>query len=141
MQHLLADLLGGDHLPGVDLAVFVRVDAPLAAAAVEPAKLVRFLVVVGVDLAINLDAVEIVGPNVNLLIAVSVEKAAHGLALAVDEQPTVAAGLGAGDQLQFAARLLLRSGDGIDHAGLPRLVVEDFGNPGILGLGQTDVSN
>ena len=140
LQHLLAHFFGRDHFPGINLAVLFRGDAPLDAAAVEPAKLIRLLVVIRVDLAIDLDAVEVIRPNVDLLVAVAVEEAAQRLTLGVDEQPAIASSLGAGYQLQFAASFLLSGRDGEDHAGLPWLVTENFGNPGILSLGQSAAS-
>ena len=137
LQHFLARLFGRDHFPGIDLAVFFGGDAPLHAAAVEPAVLIRLLVVIGVDLAINLDAVEIVRPNVDLLVAVAVEEAAQRLTLGVGKQVAVASLLRAVDDFQFAGCLLLRGGNGVGDAGLPRLVTKDLGNPRVLGSGQS----
>ena len=86
-QHFLADFLGRDQLPRVDGAVFVQVDAPLRAVGAEPAILIDFAVIIRIDFAIALFAVEVIGPNVDLVVAVRIEEAAHQTALRVLEGP------------------------------------------------------
>src|SRR6185295_10376699 len=79
-----------DGPPAVDLAVLVLIDADLGAAGVEPAVGVGLAVQVGVHLAVDLDAVVVVGPDVDLAVAVAVEEAAEQLAVGVLEHPAAA---------------------------------------------------
>src|SRR5206468_2648198 len=123
-EQLLTDLLRRDGPPAVDAAVLVGVRAPLRAAAVEPAVLVRLAVVVAVHLAVDLDAVLVERPGVNLVVAVGVGKAAHRAGL-VAHQPARAAGRL--DQLDLAALLLLGRRRGAVHPGLARGETEDLG--------------
>jgi hypothetical protein len=120
LQHLLADFFGRDHFPGIDLAVAVGVDAPLGAGGAEPAVLIGGLagaLVVAVDLAINLHAILVVRPDVDLAVVIAVEEAAQRFALRVAHQPA-AAPLRALYQLNLAGIVLLRRRHDVGHAFL-----------------------
>ena len=80
-------LLGRNGLPGVDRAVLVLVQPPAAAGRVEPAMLVGLAVEIGIDVAIDLDAVLVVAPLVDDVVVVGIEEAAQQRAVAVFHEP------------------------------------------------------
>ena len=126
-EHFLAQLLGRQHIPGVDGAVLVGVRAPLGAVHTKPAELVGLAVGVGVNLAVRLDAV-----------VVEVDEVGRAAALAVDELPQDAAlgvlddgprrRLRVGHRLDAAARQL-RGGRRGDGDGVGRLAGEQVFEP------------
>ena len=73
--------------PGVDLAVLVEIDAPLAAVRPEPAVLVDLAVRVRVDLAIDFFAVPVVGEHVHAAGAGRVVELAEDAPLGVLDDP------------------------------------------------------
>ncbi len=89
-EDFLADLFRRNDLPNLDAAVLGVVDAPLAAAGIEPAVLVGPAAEGGVGLAVDFDAVLVVGPDVDLVVVVAVEEEAQDGALVVLELPTAA---------------------------------------------------
>src|SRR5262249_46322980 len=131
LHDLLADLLGGDDLPGVDLAVLVQVDAPFTAAVVEPAVVHLVGLGAGVDvlLAVGLDAVLVVGPDVDAALVdaviLAVEEAAQRAALRVAQQPAGALAVLALVRLDLAQLGLLAVGRAVDHAVLPGAVFQE----------------
>ena len=82
-----AHFFGRDHLPGIDLAVFVRVDSPAAAGRVQPAVLVGFAVEIAIDVAIDLEPVAEIAPLIDDVIAVGVDEASQDLAVGVADDP------------------------------------------------------
>src|SRR5262249_57185564 len=116
-QHLLTDLLGRDGAPGVDVTVLVLVDAPLRAAAVEPTILIRLAVAVAVHLAVDLDAVLVEGPGIDLVVAVGVGEATNGTVLVAEQPARAGARL---DQLDLAVLVLLGRRRGAVDARLAR---------------------
>ena len=85
------NFLRRDHLPAVDAAVFVVVEAPTRAADVQPAMVVGLAVEVVVDVAVGLDAVLEVAPAIDDVVFVRVDKLAKHLAVGIAHDP---AGLG-----------------------------------------------
>ena len=63
-----------DRTPTVDHPVLVVVDPPPRSCGTEPAILIRFAVEVGIDIAIDLNAVAEVAPQIDLLVVVGVSK-------------------------------------------------------------------
>ena len=68
----LRDLLGRNQFPNVDRVVFIFVQRPANAVAVEPTVLVGLAVVVGVDVAIHFQTIAIVAPYVDDVIAIGI---------------------------------------------------------------------
>src|SRR5205823_1142098 len=99
-------------------------NAPARAGRVEPAILIGLAVEVRVDLAIDLDAVLEVRPDVDLVVVVAVVEPAQGLAGRVGHHP--AAALFVLEQADLAAALLFGAGDGAFDAGLTGSKGEDL---------------
>ena len=68
------DFFRRDGLPGRELAVADRIDAPTGAGRIEPAELVLLARRLGGDIAIDLDAVLVEAPLIDHVIAVGVEE-------------------------------------------------------------------
>ena len=102
--------------------------APFAAAGVEPAILVGLAGEGGVDLGVDLDAVLVIGPDVDVIVAVAVEEAAEEIAFLVLEDP--AAAVRALDQLDLAAGVLVGGGRGADDTLLPGFEGQHLGDRG-----------
>src|SRR5262249_31601578 len=124
---------------GVDLAVAVEIHAPLGPGGAEPAVFIRGLsrsLMVTIDLAVDLDTVAVIGPDIDLAVAVAVEEPADGLPLWVADQPA-AAPAGALDQLALAGVGLLRGRNDVGDAFLPGAkTLEDGSRRGSVGLRQ-----
>lgn len=116
LERFLADLFAGDHVPGVDPAVAVVIDAPLHAAVVDPAVLIWSFVPLGIDLAVDLDAVLEILPDVDFAGPGGVEEAAQRLTVVVDDLPAHFLALGADDGFHLARGLILRRGRGVIDA-------------------------
>src|SRR5690606_2718422 len=84
----LTGFLGGEDLPGVDLAIFVLVDAPATAAFVHKAELIGFLVPVRVDVPIDFDAVAVVTPLIDDVISIRIEISPEDLTFGAKHHPT-----------------------------------------------------
>ena len=82
---------GRNGLPAVDRAIFVVVDAPAAAGLSQPAGLVGLGVVVGVDVAIDLDAIFVVAPAIHHPVVVGVGKRPQNAAIVGPHHPGGAA--------------------------------------------------
>ena len=84
---LCGGFLGRNHLPGVDASVFVFVEAPACAGRAEPAVLIGLVVEIGVDIAIDFDAVLEVTPLIDAIVAIGVKESPQNLAAAILHDP------------------------------------------------------
>ncbi len=115
----------GDRLPAIDLAVFVFVDAPSCAAGAEPAELVGDAVEVRINFAIGFNALRVIAPAIEFVIAVGIDEPAQGLSAFAGDEKTFA--VGASRFLNIALFDLV-GWDGVEgHVILKRLLGEGLG--------------
>ena len=115
-NHLGRHFFGRDRFPIVDHAVLVAVHCPAASAGVKPTILIHFAVEIGIDVAVDLQAVLIIAPLIDDVVVVGVDEFSQDDPLGIFDDPADMAV----DLLgrNFALRGLLRAGPVVVHAEL-----------------------
>ena len=136
LEDFLAHFLCRDHPPGIDLVVLVDVHAPFHTAGVQPAILIGLPLSLGVGLAVDLDTVLVVAPDMRPIISLSVHQSAQQSALRVEEQPRPSLVL----PLDFALLLFRGCWRAVNDSLLLRTVLKDL-RRGRRAQGRSDPAN